>query len=239
MSSRLLLLGFFAAFIGLSRPMPVFASDPDLSTPESTIAAYIDGVTRQDLNAVFAASSGEYASKAFNFVAAIGRMGALTPRTPLPSSSAFFIEINKADLSAKIASQVKFLSYGLMTTSELLNGSVVRMDASGAEQLASVLRADRLADLRLVKIGIPNPRLFNKEAYQASLAKSAKSDGADAATERVALIRFEGLNFVLGFTLLRYGNDWTISSQSSAISGFDVMGVPKRVTPEEFEVMIQ
>lgn len=63
--------------------------------------------------------------------------------------------------------------------------------------------------------------------------------GADTSTERVALISFEGLNFVVGFLLLRYGDEWFIRSQMSPIANIDVTGVPKKVTPDEFETLLQ
>lgn len=50
---------------------------------------------------------------------------------------------------------------------------------------------------------------------------------------------FDGLTFVVGFSLLRYGDDWTVVDQSSAIANLSLLGAPKRMTPEEFEKMLK
>jgi len=236
---RLLLSFVLAACIGLLAAGPSLAADVDLTTPEGAIAAYIDGVTRQDLSAIIATSSADNMSKGFDFVAQVDRIRSLSPWTPAPASDPFFIEINKAGFVAQIAGQVKFLTYGLMTDKEILTGRQVLMDAAGATDFASVIRADRLASLALVKVGIPKPSLLNSEVNQKNAAKLAHIYGADSSTDRVALLSFEGLHFMIGFSLLRYGENWTIMSQSSAFAGLSSMGVPKRVTPEEFEEMLK
>lgn len=233
-------LVFLAAVMMWAIPLTaerLFAAD--LSTPEGAIAAYVEGVAERDFSAILAATSADNMSKGFDFAALVERLRVLTPRAPSPSTDDFFIEINKTDFTGQIVGQVKFLTYGLMTTNDILEGKPVRMDAAGADDFASVVRADRLSGLELVKVGIPNPSAMNREQYQVNAAKIAKVYGADASTERVALISFEGLNFAIGFHLLQYGDEWGIMGQSSSLSGLSPLGVPKRVSPEEFEAMIQ
>lgn len=223
------------AWTGLLAAGPSFAD----TTPEDAVAAYIDGVTAQDFDAILASTAVDKMSEKFDFAAHVDRLHALLASAPSPTNDPLFIEINRADFAAQIAGQVKFLTYGLMTTSEILDGKAVQMDAAGADQFASVVRANRLTGLELVKVGVPSPELLNSERYQANAIKMAKVYGADSSTERVALLAFEGLNFAIGFSLLLYGDDWTVMGQASPISGFDWLGAPKRVTPQEFEDMLK
>ncbi|WP_421912745.1 hypothetical protein [Mesorhizobium sp.] len=211
------------------------AADLDRSTPESVIAAYIDGVARRDFDAVLAATAADDMSKKFDFVNNINRLKTLSVYAPAPASDPFFVRINKEAFEAQTASAVKFLAYGLMTTSKVIEGNQVQMDAAGAEDFKSVVRADRLVELKLVKVGIPNPTVMNGEINQRNLARSAATYGADAQTERVALLSFEGLDFMVGFRLLRYGPNWGVAGQSSGLAGTNPLGAPTRVTPEAFE----
>jgi hypothetical protein len=214
-------------------------SAADLSTPEGAITAYIEGVAEQDFDAVLAATSVEKASEGYDLVAVVSRLRALIPGLPAPSSSPFLVAINKADFTAQIARQLKFLTYGLMTKSEIIEGNTVQMEGEGATDFVSVVRADRLESLELVKVDIPQPSLLNSERYQVNAGKMAATYGADTSTERVALVSFEGLNFAIGFTLLRYGEEWLIFSQNSNIAELPPLGVPRPVTPDEYEKLLQ
>jgi hypothetical protein len=236
MQRRVFLYAFaFSVGIGMLSARPSLAADPDLTTPEGAVAAYIDGVAQQDLDAIIAVTSVDKMTDGFDFVGYVDRLGALTTTMHAPATSPFFRQINRADAVAQIARQVRFLTYGLMTTNEILEGKTVLMKAAEATDFATVVRADRLAGLLLVKVAIPMPELMNSERYQKNSVKMAKVHGADASTERLALLSFEGLYFATGFTLLRYGQTWTVMSQSSPISGMSALGTPVRVTPEEFD----
>lgn len=82
------------------------------------------------------------------------------------------------------------------------------MDGAGATDVTSVVRADRLSGLELVKVGIPSLEKLNSQNYQLNASRMAKTYGADASTERLALLPFEGLTFMVGFSLLKYGDEW-------------------------------
>jgi hypothetical protein len=215
------------------------AATVDLSTPESAIAAYVAGIKQQDLGAILAATTVEGKSKGYDFVAFVDRVRMLHPQHPAPASNPLFIEINKAGFVAQIANQIKFFTYGLMTTNDVVQGKGVEMVAAGATDFMSAVSASRLSGVELVKVGIPKPETMNKEVYQVTAAKLAKVYGADAATERVALISFEGLHFMIGFNLMRYGDAWGIDSQTSPLAGTNPLGAPTRTTPEEFEAVLK
>lgn len=231
---------FFAACAVLLATWQPAAQAADLTTPESAIAAYIDGVARQDFKAAIAVSSAGKMGEKFNFAAQVDRVGMLMPSaTPLHADGPFFVEINRAKFTAQIAQQMQFLIYGLMASDDILNGTTVRMDSAAATALASSVRGERLVGLSLVKTGIPNPTMLASERYQADVAVMIRIFGADEATERLALLSFEGQTFVLGFSLLRYGEDWTVTSQSSRLAATTTSGVPGRMSPEGFEQMLR
>jgi len=54
---------------------------------------------------------------------------------------------------------------------------------------------------------------------------SGAVQGADELTERVALVMLEGQGYLVGFTLLRYGDGWKVSSQSPPLAGTPSTGV--------------
>ena len=59
--------------------------------------------------------------------------------------------------------------------------------------------------------------------------------GADEMVERLALIELDGATYGLGLTLLRYGDTWGVSSQTSAMGGTSPLGTAERMTPAEFD----
>ncbi|OCJ67346.1 hypothetical protein A6U97_00945 [Agrobacterium tumefaciens] len=235
--SRLILTFASALWIGGLAMSPSFAAN--FSTPEDAVTAYIEGVVQQDFDAILAATAAENMSAKFDFVASVDRLKALMPLTPAPATSPLFVKINKSGFEARIASQVKFLIYGLMTTNPVVEGNSAQMEKAAADGFATTVSTDRLAGVKLVKVAIPNPALQNSENYQLNAKNAAKVYGADASAERVALISFEGLHFAVGFHLFRYGNAWGVSDQMSSLAGLGGLGTPKRVTPETFADLVK
>lgn len=95
-----------------------------------------------------------------------------------------------------------------------------------------------LCRIDLVRIGSPNVSAAKSEQHRTNLARNAAFVGANEATDRIALIAFEGQHYIVGFGLLRYGADWRISAQASPIAGTPAFGAPLKVTPEEFDKMV-
>jgi hypothetical protein len=176
-------------------------------------------------------------SAKFDFVAYIDRLQALVPAAPAPSSDPLFTAINRVDFAAQIGKQIKFLAYGLLTQNDVLKGNVVKMDAAGAEEFVTEVDLSKLVDIKLEKVARPSPQMMDKDLYKKISVRLAKMYGANEATERVALISFGGAHYMLGFTLLRYGVTWKVSSQTSALGGTDFVGVPKPITANEFDTL--
>ncbi len=49
------------------------------------------------------------------------------------------------------------------------------------------------------------------------------------------LFEFEGQTYSSGLTLLRYGDSWLVSSQSSPIGGTSTLGTATPMSVEEYE----
>lgn len=208
-------------------------------TPDDAVAAYIDGLVRHDFDAVLAATATDELSKKFDFVAFVDRLGALVSTAQAPSSDPMLVAINRAILAQQFARQVQVLIYRLMSDIDVVNGRTVVMSGDEAAVFAAKIDPKRLAAIKLLKVGSPNPAVLNGERYRASTARIAKAYGADDYTERLALISFEGTTYVVGFTLLLYSSNWVVQSQNSAIAGGEANGLPKPITPAEFEAATQ
>ncbi len=229
--------GRFATCVLLSATVlmasTAFASAFD--SPEAAVSAYVEAVATLDFDAVLDATAVEDMGKAFDFVAYVHRLRAMTPTMPAPTGSDFFEQVNAVQFTATVAAQVKFLAIALLTTSTVVDGMTVMAPDNEAEIFAEQFDPARLGDLKLEKVAIPSPDLVSSERYLKNAAQQAGAYGADELTERAALVAFEGKHYVLGFTLARYGDDWGVMSQTSPIMGVSALGVPVIATPEEFE----
>jgi hypothetical protein len=121
-----------------------------------------------------------------------------------------------------------------MSDSSLITG----MDATRSAAFMKDVDPKRLSGLKLTEMGLPGKTLMSSSKYLDNAARAAVVYGADEETERVALFSFEGNDYYTGFTLLRYGLGWKISSQTSPLANTSALGAPKKITVAEFEAMI-
>ncbi|PKR87876.1 hypothetical protein CXZ10_17265 [Pleomorphomonas diazotrophica] len=215
------------------------AEERHFGTPEEAITAYIEGVKANDFDAVLATTAVDRMSKGFDFVAFAKRLNAITYSTAMPTTDPFFIAINKQIYTINVARHLQYLTYSLMTNSDVLKGVTVSLanNPTAADDIYTVVQAKRLAGLSIAKIGIPYPEDFKSDRLQVNFTKQAKIYGADIRTERVVLLSFDGLNYMIGFSLFRYGDDWLIDDQISSLAGTDTLGTATRMTPDDFEAL--
>ena len=207
------------------------AGAAELSTPEAAVKAYIEAVAAHDLDRILAASAVDAMSANYDFEGFVDRQKALTAVTPVPSTDPMLVSINRATFAAQIARQVQFLTYGLLDTSSLEHWRPHVMDRTDAAAFANDINPARLEALTIGDISAPQLPVESQERDLAFAAGEALIYGADEHAERGAVINFEGASYVIGFTLLRYGDTWGVSSQSSPILGTNPMGSPLRVAP--------
>ena len=215
-------------------------SDVSFKTPEEAITFYIQGVAQGDVPKLMQACAIDEMSERFRFDLYVNRLQALTPQAPAPSDYPFYAEMNKAQFSWQILFQARNLAYGLLTTEEgVLEGrTVIYKDPEETTRFMNEVDPERLAQLQVTQIGVPYPELASSERNLENWDRQAQIYGADELTEWVALLLFEGDYYYVGFTLLRYGDNWKISSANSALGYTNALGTPQKTTEEEFQELV-
>jgi hypothetical protein len=215
------------------------AGETVFTTPEEAIAHYLEGVAQADIHKILQACAINETGERFRLDLFAERLGAINPLIELsPSDYPFYVELNKLGQSSRILGQVRALVYSLLSDEEI-NGMPVKIDAERVNKFIRDVDPSRLVQLRLLKIGIPKSELMRNDRYRENQERLAAIYGADETTERVALFSFEQDYYVVGFTLLRYGENWKIIYQSSALSGTSFNGIAEKTTLAEFNEMIR
>jgi hypothetical protein len=218
------------------------AAAPVFKTPEDAITHYFAGVAQSDVQKIKQAFAIDEMSEKFKFDQYAARLRAFLPTlSQSPAEYPLYVEANKLQLSSQIFNRVKMFAYSLLSNEDVAEGATVVLGADASTRMQQFIEdvdPKRLAQLELKKIGLPDKQLMSNARYLENAAKLAGVYGADEATERVALFSFEGNDYYLGFSLLRYGDNWKISSQVSPLSGASALGTPQPITVEEFEKMI-
>jgi hypothetical protein len=233
--------GDFATSAGIgstSLPMQQPAGNGAFPTPEDAITHYLNGVAQNDVGMILAATAFDAASEGYDFAYEVDRLAGLNLAQFLsPPNTKFYADINRVRVAAQILQQVKMLSYRLLAGDiDALATTYAQVDADTVTALLESLDPARLADLQVVEIG--SQPLTTDPFYSEIAARKAKVYGAGDFTERVALVEFEENDYIVGFSLLRYGDDWRVLDQSSPLAGLSPLGIPETSTKEGFESMI-
>ncbi len=208
-------------------------------TPEEAIMAYMQGVTQGDIAQILQACAVDEMGDGFNFELHTNRLQALTMLSPAPSTYPLYAEMNKVQFSWQILSQARNLAYALLATeNRVVEGQTVLIDPEGTLQFIDEVNPERLDQLQVVKIGLPNPELATSERNLQNWNTIAQIYGAEELTERVALFLFEGNTYLVGFALLRYGDNWKISNASSTLAGLSSFGTPSMTSEDAFDELI-
>jgi hypothetical protein len=222
-------------------PTPVKAALPSevvFTTPEEAITAYLQGVAQHDPEKILQACAINEMSEKFKFDVYAERLGNvfLPAQFLSPADDPFYVEANKLQLSSQILSRVKIFVYSLLSSEKVDDSSVItNMDAARIAKFMKDVDPKRLSGLELKKIGLAGKTIMDSAKYRDNAAKSALSYGADDSTERLALFSFEQNDYYLGFTLLRYGDNWKISTPTSALANTNALGAPEKTTAEDFD----
>lgn len=237
---------FLALMIGSCSWMTSPVATPDQGTnvafkaPEDVITHYFEGLAQSDIHKILQACAINEMAEKFKFDLYTERIGGFETVLSLsPTDYPLYIETNKAQLSSQVTNRVKMFTFGLLSPEIGAEGSgFSRLEAEQVTRFIQDVDPQRLAGLELKKIGLPDKTLMSSAKYIENAAKIAEIYGADESTERVALFSFEQNYYYLGFSLLRYGDNWKIGSQISPTAGISTLGIPEQTTVEEFEGMI-
>lgn len=214
-------------------------NNESFNTPEETITFYMQAVASAEVPEIMKAIAADEMSENFRFDLYVDRIRSLNPQSPGPSDYVFYEEINKAQFSWQLLFQTRNLAYGLLATEKgLVEGMTLFLEPEEFAMFANEVNPERLAQLEVVAIDVPYPEIVETERLQEIWNAQARIYGADELTERVALLLFDEEYYFVGFTLLRYGEDWKISIVSSALSGTSALGAPLQTTEEEYQDMV-
>jgi hypothetical protein len=221
-------------------PVARATAQPDAATfgtPEEAITQYLHGIAQNDIGEILQASAVDEVGEKFRLDLVVERLRAFLPTTTLaPTDYPFYAEINKAELTSQILRQVKMFAYSLLSSEETASGAPIMMDAERINTFIRDVDPTRLATITVKRIDAL-PILNNPKALENSTAL-AKTYGADNSTERVVLFSFEGKDYLAGFGLLQYGDNWKILSQHSNYAGLSPLGAPQEITVEEYEQLV-
>lgn len=210
-------------------------------TPEATITHYLGGVAQHDLDQILQACAVNEMSENFEFDLSVENLGGFMnlSLSLAPNDHPFYLEINKMQITSQILNQVKNFSISLLSD-EAMNGMpIFDVDAERVNKLINDITPERLVNLAVIQISLPSETIMSDPKYLERSARFANVYGANEQTERTVLFSFEQRYYFMGFTLLRYGENWKVSNQSSAIGNTSPLGTALETTLEEFETMIR
>jgi hypothetical protein len=224
----------------LAAAPPNQSSTVTFSTPEDAITTFFEGMAQGDFSKILQACAINEISENFSFDLSIERLQAFVPfQSYAPANHSFYVELNKAQIASRIADQVKILAYSLLSTQDIDYSQTTLMDVDTAVSFMNEVDPARLSQLEVKEIHLSSTKLMSLPRYEENAVKIARVYGADDSTERLALFSFEQNYYMLGFTLLKYGETWKISSLNSAIANTSVLGGAGKTTIEDFESMTQ
>ncbi len=232
--STLFFVSFFSFSISQSQETTL-----SFFSPEAAIRHYFIGITNNDFDSLMQASAIQEMSQGFNLDVSAERLGDMIfPNTSLaPSSYPFYVEVNKAQLSAELMTRVKTFSFSLLSGLPV-TASPIPLDAEASGNFIEAVNPERLSSIVIQKISHPAEALLSNERYLETIKANASIYSADELTERVVLFSFEDKTYYLGFTLLRFGTGWKISAQISPLANTDSLGTAQELSPEDFEALI-
>lgn len=113
-------------------------------------------------------------------------------------------------------------------------------DANAAAKVIATLQGmdwNKLRGLKVVRVDVPHKPLMSRADVIQLLKEQGAVWGAEDLTERIALVQLGDEHYICGFSILKYGSSWRLKDLTSNIaseSGYR-LGVPEKITPEEFE----
>lgn len=227
---------------GTTVTAPDQASEVVFKTPEEAITSYLEGVAQSDIHKISQTFAINEMSEKFKFDLVFEGWGDryMLEEWLSPTDHPFYVEINKMQLSGQLFNEVKIFAYSLLSSEMVYDLSAIsnKMDAERINSFMKDVDPKRLSSLEVKKIGLPD-KFMNSDTYLYHAARIALIYGADESTQQVALFSFEQNYYYLGFTLLRYGENWKISNLTSTRANIMFgTGVLQKTTVEEFESMI-
>jgi hypothetical protein len=199
-------------------------------SPEAVINAFVSSIENNDFSTAAQTFAINESAQKFDFTAYTNHMKVIMPFTMLaPSDYALYVEMNKISLLGDLARQTKAFIYSFFETKGMDGSPITPISQDDVSQFVKSVDPSALKALKVTKIEIPSPDVYNSSINLANFKRMASFYGADDMAERVVLYNLNGKNFGGGFRLLRYGSDWKIFGLNSNLAGQPVTGIVTKV----------
>jgi hypothetical protein len=210
--------------------------EKNFETPEAAINHFVSRLADNDLAGAFEACAVNEGDR-FDFKAMTTRLNAIALYTTLaPSQSPVLAQVNRITLLARLANQVKFMVYSLLTDVPIDGTVIPNPDEQMLDSFVKNADSRKLAGLAVVKIRLPaSEELYNSERAKKMFVAQALPYGADDTAERLVLYKLHGYYYAGGVHLFKYGKYWRIDSLSSALANTSALGNVTRITEEQFD----
>jgi hypothetical protein len=210
--------------------------EKNFETPEAAINHFITRLAADDLAGAFEACAVNEGDR-FDFKAMAKRLNAIALYASLaPSQSPLLGQVNRITMLYRLANQVKFMIYSLLTDIPIDGRTIANPDEQMLDSFVKNADSRNLAGLTVVKIRLPaSEEIYNSERAKKVFVEQARPYGADDTAERLVLYRLNGRLYAGGIHLLRYGRYWRIDSLNSAFANTSVLGNVGSITEEQFD----
>ncbi len=193
------------------RSTSLMVKEGNFKSPEAAVEHFMTAISDNDFETALEACAFNEAARNYDAAYNAERIRMLTLNMAAPSEYAFYQSLNQVFFLNQIASQVKYLTYSLSDSEK-----AVEMTQTGQNQLLYDPEGDAadfvegvdpaaLKGLKIERIDLPYPDLYDSEANRKNMNSTAKVYGADEVTDRVVLFELNGIKYFEGFALLRYG----------------------------------
>ncbi len=188
-------------------------------TPEDAITAYIDGIKKNDINAILGISAASDICKHYNFKSYIESLRVFLPSVynALPKSDFYDKLLENYYLSA--FTQQTLISLLLIATDEATRQGFAEKGLSLSDiQQYNAINPKELSDLEIVDIFIPSAKTLGSDGIKALFKSQTKRFNANDKMEMLAIVKNKEFYSLIPFTLYDFGNGWKISEISSVFA---------------------
>jgi hypothetical protein len=214
------------------------AAGPTRATPEDAVGQYLAAFASSNAGQLMGACAIDEVAAHFQFEAQATRLQVIEPNQfLLPTSYAFYADLDKYGQAYVNFSQVRGLALSLLT-SQPVDQLITPVTADQAQQYVKSADPSLLAGLKVAEIKFPIAKFAADPKALANFAAQAKVYGADELTERLALVALNGKDYAVGFTLVRYGSDWKVLNQISNLAGTPASGAAQPMTQSDFDAAV-
>ncbi len=209
---------------------------PVFPLPEDAIRHFVSALTENDLQKALQACAVKEYAQGYDFVGTVDRYKTFIPIQQMaPSEYELFAQMNEYISAYFIVSQMKMMIYSFFVPEVREEKPMyIGKNFHDVEGFAQAVDPSKLNQLKLLRIDPPTPYIWKDEKNAALFQKQAELNGAQELTERIALYELDGMTYLGGFSLFRYGDGWKIQRLHSILAGTSTTGAVEEIAPEVY-----